>query len=507
VTSAAAEEALDLLASLVLEDGRRWGEAAVSWQWEDGRAVLDPEGPPYHFLTRPRGGSKTTDLAGIALAAMLAQLPAGARLYGLAADRDQGRLLVDAIEGFAERTPELRGALRIDAYRVTATRSGSILEVLAADAPSAWGLRPSFVVVDEIAQWAQTDGPRRLWEAVSTAAAKLRGCRLVVLTTAGDPAHWARKVLDHAIGDPLWRVHEVAGPVPWLDRARLEEQRRRLPESSFQRLFLNRWVAVDEALASPDDLRACVTLDGPLAPDARRVYALGLDLGLKRDRTAAAVCHAEAIPGGDPRRPEVAGIRIVLDRLEVWQGSRDHPVELAQVEEFVAEAARAYRARVVLDPWQAVGLAQRLRRRGVRVVEFSFTPASAGRLASTLHVLLRSRALALPADEALLDELASVRLRETAPGIVRLDHGSSQHDDRAVALALAAHHLLQGRVPSLSLPVEEPELSEQERLRREHEERLRRRRDLGQNSPIWAEWARLEAEREAGGGFRYDMAF
>jgi hypothetical protein len=321
---------------------------------------------------------------------------------------------------------------------------------------------------------------------------------MVVLTTAGDPAHWARKVLDHALVDPLWRVHEVPGPVPWLDRARLEEQRRRLPEAAYRRLFLNAWTAVDEALASPEDLRACVVLDGPLAPDARHRYVIGLDLGIKRDRTAAAVCHAEAIPGGDPRRPEVAGTRIVLDRLEVWQGSRYQPVELAEVEEFVAEAARAYHARVILDPWQAVGLAQRLRRRGVRVVEFSFTPASAGRLASTLHVLLRSRAFALPPDEALLDELANVRLRETAPGVIRLDHGHGQHDDRAVALALAAHHLLQGRVPSLSLPVEEPELSEQERLRREHEERLRRRRDLASISGISRLWQEAEAEREAG---------
>jgi hypothetical protein len=49
----------------------------------------------------------------------------------------------------------------------------------------------------------------------------------------------------------------------------------------------------------------------------------------------------------------------------------------------------------------------------------------------------------LPADdEALLDELAHVRLRETSLGRVRLDHSAGRHDDRAVSIALAANHLL-----------------------------------------------------------------
>jgi hypothetical protein len=74
------------------------------------------------------------------------------------------------------------------------------------------------------------------------------------------------------------------------------------------------------------------------------------------------------------------------------------------------------RAKVTMDPWQVAGMAQRLRDRGVRVEEFTFSSPSVGRLASTLHLLLRDRALALPDDEGPLDELANVRLRETSPG-------------------------------------------------------------------------------------------
>jgi hypothetical protein len=104
--------ALNVLAGLVLEDGRRWGEAASPWQWEDARAVLDLDGPRRHFLTRPRGGSKTTDLSGIAIAALLEQLPRLSESQAFAADRDQAQRLVKGVRGFADRTPELRGALK-----------------------------------------------------------------------------------------------------------------------------------------------------------------------------------------------------------------------------------------------------------------------------------------------------------------------------------------------------------------------------------------------------------
>ena len=56
-------------------------------------------------------------------------------------------------------------------------------------------------------------------------------------------------------------------------------------------------------------------------------------------------------------------------------------------------------------------------------------------------LLIRNRALALPDDEELVSELANLRLRETAPGVLRIEHDADKHDDRAIALALAAHRL------------------------------------------------------------------
>ncbi len=173
-----------------------------------------------------------------------------------------------------------------------------------------------------------------------------------------------------------------------MDRARIAEQERRLPSSSFLRLFQNEWTADEDRLTNLDDLAACVVLDGPLPPQPNVKYVIGVDIGLRRDRTVACVCHAERLDGrplsaisdqmsmdADPFR----GVRVVLDRIQVWAGSSDSPVQLAEVEVWLNEAVDIFNhARIVIDPWQAVGMAQRLRGRGVAVQEFNFTSASVG---------------------------------------------------------------------------------------------------------------------------------
>jgi phage terminase large subunit-like protein len=426
------DAAMELLGGLVLDDGRRWGDVAAPVQWTDARAVLDPGSrTPYHFLTRSRGYHKTGDGAGSALAVMLSQLPPASRLYALASDRDQGRLVVDSVAGFVARTPGLSSAVRVDGYRATALRSGSTLEVLAADAPGSWGLRPAFLVVDELSAWADTLAPRQLWDATTSALAKIPGARLLVLSTSGDPSHWSYKVLEHARRDPLWNTHEVSGPPPWADPARLAEQRRRLSESMYLRLFENRWVAAEDRLVRPDDLAACVRPDDcHLEARSGVRYRVGVDLGIKGDATAIAVVHEET---------DGVEQRIVADRMLRFRGTAANPVQVPVVEEAILQASEAYRrAPVSLDPWQMIGSAQRLRAQGITVEEFNFSAQSVGRLATTLHTLVRDHRISLSDDPELLDELGRVKLREVSPGVLRMDHAAGDHDDQAVAIALAA---------------------------------------------------------------------
>jgi phage terminase large subunit-like protein len=432
-----ATDALSLLAGFRLEDGRRWGDAATSVQMADAVAVLDRTGPRRHWLGRSRGYSKTTDVAGLGLAMLIEQLLPGSLCYAAAADADQAALLVNAVRGFVTRTPGLADAVQVQARRVIAIRTGSVLEVIAADAASAYGLLPALLLIDELCQWKSTANSREFYTALTSALPKVPDARLVVLTTAGDPSHWSRRVYDHAGRSDLWRVSEVPGPAPWQDPQELAEQRATLMPSTYARLFDNTWTASEDRLVDPADLDAAMVLRGdqPGRPGVR--YVVGVDLGLKNDATVFAVAHRERLSG------DAFTFRVVVDRLRRWRGSRDQPLQVGDVEEALVALRREYPQLVaVVDPWQAMGLIQRLNARGVRAIERPFTTQSVGRLAHGLYSLLKSRRIHLPEDETLRSELLGVRLRETHPGQYRMDHDAGAHDDQAIAIALAAAELL-----------------------------------------------------------------
>jgi phage terminase large subunit-like protein len=348
--------ALDLVASFVLEDGKPWGATAADWQREDARAFFDPSGPRMHFETRPRGGRKTTDQAAIGLAWLLDGAQRRARGYCVAVDRDQAALLIDAAGGIVSRT-NLSGVIDVESFKITNKKTEASIAVLASDGASAFGLRPNLIVCDELGQWSEQGNSRRLWSALVSALPKVKGSRLVVLTSAADPAHWSYRVLERARVSSRWRVSEVPGPLPWISEEDLAEQREALPAWEYERLHLNRWVAPPDRVGDPQAIQECVTLDGPQEPLRGERYVAALDLGLVRDRSVLMVCH-------------LRGETIVLDRCVVWQGTRARPVSIDEVEVTVALAAREYNgARIVADPWQTkqLGASPSSRPQSVRV--------------------------------------------------------------------------------------------------------------------------------------------
>lgn len=370
------------------------------------------------------------------------RIPASNPGYLAAADRGQAGLALDSIEGFVNRS-DLASMIDVQGLRAIHKGSGASIEVLAADAAGAYGLRPKRLVLDELAQWPDTKSARKFYEALVTALPKIPGSVGVVITTAGSPGHWSHAVYQQALKESkLWRVSMVHTVAPWIDPELIEAERRSITDSAFARLWQNRWTQPEDALVNADDLAAAAVLDGPVAPVDGVRYVTALDVGLVNDRTVLVVCHKE---GGGEGGGESE--RVILDRLWRWQGSRRKPVDLREVEETIVTAQSRYPGHVLADPFQAIQLLQSLNKRGVGASKFDFTTASVGRLAGSLLRALRSRRLSLPNDPVLLEELASVRIVENAAGVPRLDHDAGQHDDQAVAIALAVHHLTEAPPP------------------------------------------------------------
>lgn len=452
------DRALAFLAGLVTADGTPWGQRAIARQWADAEAILDESGARRTWAGRPRGGSKTEDVAAIVLAAMTVQAPVGAQLYAAASDRDQANLMMSAMRGWIRRNPALESLFRVVGDRVHYDDKAVTFTVLPADAAGSWGLNPWLLVTDELCQWPATRNAREFYEALVTALPKVAGSRQVVITTAGSPLHWSYPIWQESGRSPRWRrlnwtAADGLAPTPWQDPDELEEQRQSLPEASWRRLYLNEWSSVDEALFDEASLAAVLRPTDEPVPyrheDGSR-YVISLDLGLTSDRTALAVSHVEwpaaFRPGpGEAEPTEASGALVVVDRLVYWEGSKGRPVDLPTVQREVERQSRAYgHAPVVFDPYQAIQLGQSLRAQGVRAEPFAFSAASRQKLAATAIRLRNESAWRLPRDSRLVEELRGLRVVErTAGGQYSVDHPSGGHDDGFVACVLGAHHLLQ----------------------------------------------------------------
>lgn len=456
-------EALSWISRIVLDDsGKTWGSTAAEFQMVNAAEVLDPAAEVRQFFVPGvRGSRKTTDLAAIGLTVLALQAPGLSRSFVIGQDEDQARDLIDLAAEMIVRTPGLDALFTVTGLQIRNIRTGATLTALAND-PSAMGKRPYLIIADELAAWPDSKAAKKFWTAMVTAVEKVPGCRLIVLTNAGSPEHWAFKRYEVAVSSVHWRVLDVPAPLPWLDDAALQRARENcLTDAEFERLFLNIWTAEDSRMVDLETVRACVTpARRPFAPERGRRYVAGLDLGWKKDATVLIVAHCEpraerwrrdlewlppsSVDGEQQAVPLERLWKVVVDELRVWQGTRKNPVDLGRVEMEAAQVARAYGATLVYDPREFVRSGQALRASGVAAEEFTFTAQSKAVLTGTLIRLFREQALDLPDDNELVEELVHLNLRETRGGTLTYDHDPGRHDDRATALALAAQHLLAG---------------------------------------------------------------
>jgi phage terminase large subunit-like protein len=430
-----------ILDQIILPTGKRVGDVIDADLWIRDRVLrpvldLDVDGLPRHqlaYLELPRGHAKSTYAAALAVAETM--LFDSVDVVIAAGDRDQGVIVLDALDGFLERNSALSRSVtrRGDVREIPARHSR--IRVISSDAPTAWGLggthRHFRVICDELTTWKSDD----LWIALVSATGKVGNAQTIVLSNAGFDADnsWQWKVRETARTEDWGYLFSPEGVIAsWVPSEWVEQMRTLLPGPSFDRVIQNEWTTSTGDFVSLEQWRTCVDADWERQTRGQSGvgYVAGLDLGLTKDRTAFAIAHRDQRTG-----------HIALDDLLVWQGTRADPVSIATVERTVADAARRFSSlRVYADPWQAKSTIERLGLHGVQIRGFDFTASSVQRLSSTLYSLITSASLRVFEDSALEREILGLRVVQRAGGW-RVDHTASGYSDRAMALAMAAMHV------------------------------------------------------------------
>jgi phage terminase large subunit-like protein len=417
------------------------------WQRADFEAIddalrvaagLEPVGTEpvrqFAYLERPRGHSKTSDIAvAVSWALFASQRPLSA--IAAAADADQAKLLRDAIARLVVANPRLAPVLDVQAARVRNTQTGSELQIISSDAASSYGALCDLIVADELTHWrANAD---QLWHSLFSTVAKRKRCGLLCIGNAGtgQGTSWQWKLRETARESSSWYFNSLDGPqASWISQATLAEQRRMLPAVAFDRLWLNKWTAGEGDALAEGDLLASVVLDGPTRePQRGWSYVAGVDLGLARDCSAVVVVARNHF---DSAMPE--GTLKVCD-VKAWKPKLFKKVRVEDIEQHILDCHARYRlSSIAFDPWQSEYLSQRLNDAGLPCQQVPMVPKNLQAMATSVTEAFSERNIQLYDDSQLLADLRALRVVEKQYGW-RLDpvRNADGHGDRAVALALS----------------------------------------------------------------------
>jgi phage terminase large subunit-like protein len=207
--------------------------------------------------------------------------------------------------------------IRDTAKQLACPELGTLYRALSADASTAYGLSPAFVVHDELGQ---VRGPRsELYEALETAsAAQESPLSIVISTQAPTDADLLSKIIDEAAtgADPrtklvLYTASEELDPFsekairqanPHYDDFMNKDEvlsqagrAKRMPEreASYRNLVLNQRVNTTNPFVSESAWKACGSGPDMEVFESGRVY-IGLDLSARNDLTAMVAVASDA---------------------------------------------------------------------------------------------------------------------------------------------------------------------------------------------------------------------
>jgi Phage Terminase len=458
--------------SAVCDDWQRTDFEALDsgWRAVAGHKVESPR--LRAWLERPRGHSKTSDIAVMVTWALFAS---SRKLTGVvaAADKDQARFLRDAVQKLVQLNPWLKDFVAVQDVKIVNKQTGSECTIIASDVASSYGLLCDFIVADEVCHWSD----RGLWDSLLSTAAKRKNCLFLAITNAGFMDSWQWTIREAVRNDPAWYFCRLDGPkARWITADRLDEQRRLLPYIAFARLWLNQWGAgVGDALHS-DDLTAALTMRGPmLAAERGFAFVAGLDLSVRKDATALVTLAVSVgwteTKDAPPRKPMHlnrvlidAGVieprrndeqaetihhpgtgRIRLADLRVWEPVNGSRVNLSDVEAAIIEAHERYElSAVAVDPFQAELLVQRLQARGIPIYTLDQVGSTLQAQASAVLDGFRERIVDLFPHDQLLADLKGLRIAERnygfrliSPHATGTETHATAHGDTATGFSLA----------------------------------------------------------------------
>lgn len=322
---ARAQRAVAFFENLKHTDGQFFNQPFKLLDWEknivrDVYGTIKEDGTrqyKYIYIEIPKKNGKSELAAGAALYHLFADGEMKGEIYGCAVDKGQAGIVYQVARDMIDLVPALDKRARVvdSTRKITDKVSGSVYQVLSADAFRKHGFKVSACIFDEL----HAQPNRSLWDVMTfESGASRRQPIWWIITTAGeDPDRvsigweeheYAMKILSGEIIDPTWYVviynydgndifneanwfkaNPSLGPVKSLDSMReaaATAKNKPANERLFRWLDLNQWITTKLTTWQPINLFDSTIGDWTRADLAGRDCFIGMDLSTTTDLSA-----------------------------------------------------------------------------------------------------------------------------------------------------------------------------------------------------------------------------
>lgn len=320
-----ADRAVMFFENLKHTDGQFYNQPFTLLDWErkiirDVYGTLKEDGTrqyKYVYIEIPKKNGKSELAAGAALYHLFADGEMRGEIYGCAADRKQAQIIYKVAKDMIDLVPALKKRAKVTDSQKTITDrvTGSIYEVLSAEAFTKHGFKTSACIFDEL----HAQPNRDLWDVMTFEAGASRSQPIWwVITTAGDDPDrvsigweqhdYAMKLLSGEVVDPTWYVviynydgEDIYNEANWfkanpsLGVAKSIESMREAAQTAknkpenerlFRWLDLNQWITTKLSSWLPLDLFEATKGNWSRVDLVGKDCYIGLDLSTTTDLSA-----------------------------------------------------------------------------------------------------------------------------------------------------------------------------------------------------------------------------
>ncbi len=356
-------------------------------------------------------------------------------IYVCSNSKDQSNFITyRKIVTMIRKNPKLNSICRVYTDYIENINTGTILRCLSSSYRSSAGLNCLLICIDELASF-DTDSLKFFFEELQLSPV-YKNPLILVTSTAGRSEEgllWDLIKESKKGNTPesyfYIKQGKEANPSSFVTKKYLDSQEHKpgMRPNLFKRLHKNLWVSEEESFINDEDFRACIDYRLKRRPEIKIPVWLGLDVGYRNDYTA--ICGVGKTDN-----------KIFSVDHKIYIPLKTEELQFDDVKRYLIELSKLYDIQgVYFDPYQAISLAQDLRKENINMVELPQTQGNCVAFSQCLFNLLKSQGINFYESEEIRLSLINCKVIYSGRGWRIVKKSGTKKIDLAIALAMASY--------------------------------------------------------------------